>query len=275
MADIVENNPATILSDIVTKYESAVGRTTYTADPDRLMLNVLAYRESLVRALLNRVSDANYPQTATGDRLDYWGQIIGVSRNTDESDDAYRVRILAKSDSSTSPIGSRSRYQSLVKAMSGVSDVLVRNLRDGEDLAVGEVKFVLIEKKTDDRGFVYGTSSTEELHSAIISALERSAETLEGDYFVCESATPAHIAGTIHVRKKITAGNITDAVTNAIDTYLASLSVSYNSTYDEPTLQRAIEAVDGVYGVVSISLSVPVLDVKDFYSKGNVTLTID
>jgi hypothetical protein len=274
MANLVDVNAELILNDIIVDYENNVGRKTYPVDADRLLLNELAYREALLRALMNRVGDQNYPQTATGGRLDYWGGYVGILRNTGESDDDYRGRILLQNNAQNNAVGTRERYRQVLLSITGVCDVLVRNLQDGEDqLLPGEVAFYFIEKKQDNRGFYYPEMASQALYDSITSALLASKEVLHGDYFRLYSGVAVPITGTISVRKNIGAGNINDAVALAVDKYIGSLN-SYASVYDKPTLQRAIEAVGGVYAVSNIQLSVPVLGLKEFYSKGIVSINI-
>jgi phage-related baseplate assembly protein len=73
-------NPTAIVNDMVSAYQSATGRTLYPAQVERLYVNLVAYRESLVRnaiqyaALQNLLAYAGYPN------LDYLGALLGVSR---------------------------------------------------------------------------------------------------------------------------------------------------------------------------------------------------
>ena len=278
MPSIIENNPEQILIETIAKYEAYSGTNTYPADVERLLLNVLTYRETLLRALMQRISDQNYPQTAIGSRLDYWGSIIGVERTTDETDENYRIRILAKSDSQNVPVGCKKWYETLIKSINGVSDVWVRNMADGEPILPGVIKLILIAQKSDTRGFNYGDIAISELYTYVLEqiALAQSTETLIGDTFVLTSAAPILINGTIVVQKKYSAetSTVTSGITDAIDRYFAGLSTNFGSIYDAPTLQRTIENVTGVYGLVSSTLSVPVLTVGQFYKKGTINLTV-
>jgi phage-related baseplate assembly protein len=73
-------NPTAILNDMVASFQALAGRTLYPAQVERLLIDLYAYRESLVRnaiqyaALQCLVAFAAYPM------LDYLGELVGVTR---------------------------------------------------------------------------------------------------------------------------------------------------------------------------------------------------
>jgi phage-related baseplate assembly protein len=73
-------NPTSILNDMVASFQTLAGRTLYPAQVERLLIDLYAYRESLVRnaiqyaALQCLVAFAAYPM------LDYLGELVGVTR---------------------------------------------------------------------------------------------------------------------------------------------------------------------------------------------------
>ena len=73
-------DPNLILNDMIASFQALAGRTLYPAQVERLLIDLYAYRESLVRnaiqyaALQCLVAFAAYPM------LDYLGQLLGVTR---------------------------------------------------------------------------------------------------------------------------------------------------------------------------------------------------
>jgi len=64
---VIENNPADIVAEMIASYEEKTGKTLTDADIDRLMIDVMAYRESLLRSKIqygfeqNLIAYADYP----------------------------------------------------------------------------------------------------------------------------------------------------------------------------------------------------------------------
>lgn len=73
-------NPTLVLNDMIAAFQALANRTLYPAQVERLLIDLYAYRESLVRngiqyaALQCLVAFAAYPM------LDYLGQLLGVTR---------------------------------------------------------------------------------------------------------------------------------------------------------------------------------------------------
>ena len=73
-------NPNLILADMVAEFEAAAGRTLQPAQVERLLINLYAYRESLVRNAIQYTGQQNLLAFATFPMLDYLGQLLGVTR---------------------------------------------------------------------------------------------------------------------------------------------------------------------------------------------------
>jgi phage-related baseplate assembly protein len=73
-------DPTSIFNDMIASFQSSAGRTLYPAQVERLLIDLYAYRESLVRnaiqyaAMQCLVAFSSYPM------LDYLGQLVGVTR---------------------------------------------------------------------------------------------------------------------------------------------------------------------------------------------------
>ncbi len=73
-------DPNLILADMVAEFEAASGRTLQPAQVERLLINLYAYRESLVRNAIQFAGEQNLLAFAMFPMLDYLGQLLGVTR---------------------------------------------------------------------------------------------------------------------------------------------------------------------------------------------------
>jgi len=84
----------TIFSELQTEFQARY--PSYSAllasDPAVKLLEVAAYREVLLRNRINAAAKASLLAFATGSDLDHLAAFYGVTRLTDESDEALRLR---------------------------------------------------------------------------------------------------------------------------------------------------------------------------------------
>ena len=73
-------NPNLILADMVAAFQAAAGRTLQPAQVERLLINLYAYRESLVRNAIQYAGQQNLLAFAVFPMIDYLGQLLGVTR---------------------------------------------------------------------------------------------------------------------------------------------------------------------------------------------------
>jgi len=73
-------DPNLILADMIAEFELASGRTLQPAQVERLLINLYAYRESLVRNAIQYAAEQNLLAFASFPMLDYLGQLLSVSR---------------------------------------------------------------------------------------------------------------------------------------------------------------------------------------------------
>src|ERR1700757_3055451 len=73
-------DPNLILADMVAEFETAAGRTLQPAQVERLLINLYAYRESLVRNAIQYAGQQNLLAFASFPMIDYLGQLLGVAR---------------------------------------------------------------------------------------------------------------------------------------------------------------------------------------------------
>jgi phage-related baseplate assembly protein len=73
-------DPNLILNDMVNSFQALSGRTLYPAQVERLLIDLYAYRESLVRNAIQYAATQCLVAFATFPMLDYLGQLVGVTR---------------------------------------------------------------------------------------------------------------------------------------------------------------------------------------------------
>lgn len=108
--DAVPNDPQQITAEIVAAYEAATGKTLYPAQVERLLIDLIAYRETLLRAAINDAARQNLVRFARAPMLDYLGELVGVHRLPGEDDERLRARII-EAPESFSVAGPRLAYR--------------------------------------------------------------------------------------------------------------------------------------------------------------------
>jgi phage-related baseplate assembly protein len=73
-------DPNLILADMITAFQNTAGRTLQPAQVERLLINLYAYRESLVRNAIQYAGQQNLLAFAVFPMIDYLGQLLGVTR---------------------------------------------------------------------------------------------------------------------------------------------------------------------------------------------------
>lgn len=76
----VDRDAEAITRDMVRMYEELTGRTLYPAQAERLMVNVIAYRDKLMREAIQDAAKLNLVRYSRGVILDMLGENIGVAR---------------------------------------------------------------------------------------------------------------------------------------------------------------------------------------------------
>ncbi|MGH8013518.1 MAG: baseplate assembly protein [Candidatus Binataceae bacterium] len=73
-------DPNLILADMISAFEVAAGRTLQPAQVERLLINLYAYRESLVRNAIQYAGQQNLLAYAVFPMIDYLSQLLGIVR---------------------------------------------------------------------------------------------------------------------------------------------------------------------------------------------------
>lgn len=82
---IVPEDVKQIVAETIAQYEKETGKVLQPAHVERLMINVYAFRELLVRKGINEAFRQTFPQTATGIALDLCGGQVGCHRLTNQA----------------------------------------------------------------------------------------------------------------------------------------------------------------------------------------------
>ncbi|MFN3437784.1 MAG: baseplate J/gp47 family protein [Acidovorax sp.] len=76
----IDRDPQQVVEDLVAQYEAMTGRTLYPAQIERLIIDLVAYRESLTRELIQDTALQNLAAFARAPFLDHLGALLGVTR---------------------------------------------------------------------------------------------------------------------------------------------------------------------------------------------------
>ncbi|AUH51098.1 baseplate protein [Chromobacterium sp. ATCC 53434] len=78
--EFIARDPDAITAEIIAQYEQMSGKTLYPAQVERLLIDLIAYRETLVRVGIQEAAKQNLVAFARAPMLDYLGQLVGVTR---------------------------------------------------------------------------------------------------------------------------------------------------------------------------------------------------
>ena len=108
--EFLELDVDVITADIIAEYERLSGKPLYPAQADRLMIDVITYREVLIRNEINEAAKQNLLAFARGVMLDYLGDFFGVVRLENETDEQLHNRIQLAPESYATT-GARQAYR--------------------------------------------------------------------------------------------------------------------------------------------------------------------
>ena len=78
--NFIDRDPAQITSEMIAQYEDASGKKLYPAQAERLLIDLFAYRENLVRIAIQEAAKQNLVAYSRAPMLDYLGELVGVHR---------------------------------------------------------------------------------------------------------------------------------------------------------------------------------------------------
>jgi len=126
----IERNPAVITAEMVTLWEAATGKTLYPAQVEALLIDLIAYRENLVRIGIQEAAKQNLVAYARAPMLDYLGELVGCYRLAGETDDRFRERVLLAPEAAA--CGTATAYRLAALSVSaGIAEVVVTSEAPG------------------------------------------------------------------------------------------------------------------------------------------------
>ncbi|EQZ13618.1 hypothetical protein G970_00798 [Escherichia coli UMEA 3341-1] len=78
--DFIELDADKITAEMIAKYEADTGKTLYPAQAERLLIDLWAYREMLVRVAVQEAAKLNLVAFSREPMIDYLGELVGVYR---------------------------------------------------------------------------------------------------------------------------------------------------------------------------------------------------
>jgi phage-related baseplate assembly protein len=78
--NFIARDPAAITAEMVAQYEAATGKTLQAAQVERLLVNQIAYRETVTRIGIQEAAKQNLLYYSRAPILDYLGELVGVLR---------------------------------------------------------------------------------------------------------------------------------------------------------------------------------------------------
>jgi phage-related baseplate assembly protein len=76
----IDRDVAAVTADLVAIYEQMTGKTLLPAQPERIFIDLVAYREMLLRIAIQQAGLQNLVAFASGIMLDYLGELVGCTR---------------------------------------------------------------------------------------------------------------------------------------------------------------------------------------------------
>lgn len=76
----VERDPQMVVNELISQFETLTGRTLYPAQVERLVIDLVAYRESLTREAIQDAGKQSLVSFARAPFLDYLGELLGCRR---------------------------------------------------------------------------------------------------------------------------------------------------------------------------------------------------
>ena len=276
MAEIqfIKNDPEQILADIISEYQRLTGMKLNPADAEMILVDCMAYREAILRGSMEECMRQNFVQYATGVNLDNWGALWGIGREPGETDDEYRVRILAITKGS---IGTKAAYFARIMAVPGVSDVLIIQKVDEGSLPPGVVKLIPLRKQLSGNMIEGGGVHDQDLERRIMESITADDFGIIGPVFMFQKAVPVAVNGSIDVRGVLGFDGelLRRNVALKVEEYFGELSRKFSSNFGEFDLERKVLEAEGVLKVTRMSFpNVPTIGTGEFYTEGTVLINI-
>jgi phage-related baseplate assembly protein len=249
---LVDDDPLAIVDEMVARFQQDAGRTLYPAQIERLLIDQIAYRESLVRAAINDVARQNLVAYARAPMLDYLGELVGVARLPGEDDERLRERIrLAPEHFSVA--GPRLAYRfHAMSADASIIDVAVLSPQPGD---------VILYPLTTS-----GLPSELIKGKVLLAAAADDARPLCDSVAVADPVDTAYeVSASINVFAWADAETTRTAALEAVRTFCATKAATLGNDITRSALIAALH-VSGVHSVVLRSPAADILVPENFWT---------
>lgn len=277
MADIefIKKDPELILEETIAEYQRRAQTKLHPADAEMILVDCMTYREMILRGEMENLMRQNFVQYASGKNLDNWGALWGIGREAGETDDEYRIRILAVAKGT---IGTRSAYFSRIKSVAGVSDILIIQKFEDNTLPPGYVRLIPL-MKTVSGNMVEGAGVHDDaLERNIMESITAEDFGIIGPVFVFQPAVPVPVNGSVEVRSILgfDENQLQRNVSLKIEEYFGQLSRQFSGEFGVFDLERKILEATGVVKVIHMDFpNVPTTNTGEFYTQGNITIILN
>ncbi|MBN1112567.1 MAG: baseplate J/gp47 family protein [Bacteroidales bacterium] len=273
MHEFIEKDAEKIITDVVSLIEQKYGQKISEVSPERVLSDVIAYREHNIRIDMELLMQQNFVQTTTGVALNQWGELFGYTRSTGESDEQFRGRIIKTYAIVVN--GTKQSYESNIKAIPEVLDAKLISKRDDKTLPPGVLQLTILEKY-ENNGILAGVIAKPETELKVKQSLLDPTFGIIGDDITYKAARPVYINGAISILSQLGYNN-TDLLKNVnfqLDVYFGELSQSFSKTFGVYDLETELLKAGGVSSVTDLSFTnIPTLKPGEFYKKGAITIT--
>lgn len=270
----IKNDPEQIISETIIKYQQLSGQELNPADAERILIDCIAYRESVLRGQMEVLMRNNFVQYASGSALDRWGELFNVVRLDGESDSDYRARILASSQ--TNLQCTELAYKTRILALPEVSDLVIIR-RDQESTLPPGLSVLVPIMKVIQEGNHSGAVHTAALESLVLDNIYNENFGVIGALFAFRSAIPVPLSGSIRVKVILNSDPValSEAVEAKVNEYFARLSLKFASEFAPNDLFRELLTVPGVRDAIITFTNIPVKGATEFFVKGNILATYE
>lgn len=270
--EFIKKDPEQILSDTIAEYQRLSGTKLNPADAEMLLIDSMAYRETLLRGSMEHLMRQNFVQYADGQNLDNWGALWGVARQNDETDDEYRVRILAMAKGT---IGTKAAYFARIMAIGEVSDIIIIRKSDDNTLPPGVVKLIPLVKYMSENMIEGGTVHNKAQERLITETITADDFGVIGPVFTFQAAVPVPVNGSVEARIAFGANpaDVRRSINLKTEEYFGQLSQKFSGEFGVFDLERKILEASGVTGIINLGFTnIPTKPEGGFYVQGQITV---
>lgn len=145
--EFIPRKAEAIRAEIVKRYEELSGKTLQPAQPEALFVDVMAYRETIVRTLIQGAAVQNLVQFSSAPVLDYLGDLVGVTRLPAEP----AKTVLKFRNNGFPDIILQSGFR-VASSDGNIVFETVEEVRLGGQAGVGSTPFLFVEAEATEQG---------------------------------------------------------------------------------------------------------------------------